>query len=51
MMLATLLIAGVVFGLMGVVIVKKIKAHKNGESTCGCGCSGCSSVNKCHSKG
>lgn len=49
-MLATWVIACIVFGLMGFVIYKKVKAHKNGENTCGCGCSGCSNAKQCHSK-
>lgn len=49
-MLATIIIAAIIFGLMGLIIYKKIKAHKEGKNTCGCGCSGCSSVKNCHSK-
>lgn len=49
-MLATIIIAGIIFGFMGFVIYRRIKAHKKGESTCGCGCSGCTSAKNCHSK-
>ncbi|MBE6022311.1 MAG: FeoB-associated Cys-rich membrane protein [Cellulosilyticum sp.] len=48
--MATVIIAGLVFGLMALVIYHKIKAHKNGGSACGCGCSGCTSAKNCHSK-
>ncbi|MBP3887992.1 MAG: FeoB-associated Cys-rich membrane protein [Cellulosilyticum sp.] len=49
-MLATLIIATIIFGLMALVIYCQIKAHKSGKSTCSCGCSGCSSAKNCHSK-
>ena len=49
-MLATIIIAAIIFGLMGLIIYKKIKAHKEGKNTCGCGCTGCSSAKNCHSK-
>ena len=49
-MLATIIIAAIKFGLMGLIIYKKIKAHKEGKNTCGCGCSGCSTAKNWHSK-
>ena len=49
-MLATLIIAAIIFGLMALVVYRQIKAHKSGKSTCGCGCSGCSSAKNCHPK-
>lgn len=49
-MIATVLIAGIIFALMALVIVKQIKKAKNGESSCGCGCSNCSSSSACHGK-
>lgn len=47
-MVATVLIAGVVFGLMALVVVKQVKKARSGESSCGCGCSNCSSASVCH---
>ena len=49
-MLATIIIAAIIFGLMGLIIYRQIKAHKSGKSTCGCGCSGCSSAKNCYPK-
>ena len=49
-MLATIIIAAIIFGLMGLIIYHRIKAHKSGNMTCGCGCSGCPSAKNCHSK-
>ncbi|NFH79463.1 FeoB-associated Cys-rich membrane protein [Clostridium botulinum] len=49
-MLATIIIAGIIFFLMGLVIVKRIKKAKNGQGGCGCGCTGCSSSLICHGK-
>jgi len=47
-MVATIILGGIIFGFMAFVITKQIKKVKNGESGCGCGCSGCSSANVCH---
>lgn len=47
-MIATIVLSGIIFGLMALVIVKQIKKAKNGESGCGCGCSSCSSAKSCH---
>ena len=47
-MLATIVIGAVIFGFMVFVIVNLIKKAKKGESSCGCGCSGCSSTESCH---
>lgn len=49
-MVATIVLGGIVFGLMALVIVKQIKKAKNGESGCGCGGSGCYSINRCHGR-
>lgn len=46
--MATIIIGGIVFGLMALIVVTQIKKAKNGESSCGCGCSGCSSESICH---
>jgi len=47
-MAATIILGGIIFGLMALVITKQVKKAKSGESGCGCGCSGCSSANACH---
>lgn len=47
-MMATIILGGIIFGLMALIIVKQIKKAKNGEGGCGCGCSGCSSASACH---
>lgn len=49
-MLATIIIASIIFGLMGFIVYRQVKAHKKGEGGCGCGCSGCNSARNCHSK-
>ena len=47
-MIATIVLSGIIFGMIALVITKQIKKAKSGESSCGCGCSGCSSDNICH---
>lgn len=47
-MVATIVLSGIIFGVMALVITKQVKKAKNGESGCGCGCSGCSSESACH---
>ncbi|EGD46902.1 hypothetical protein Cpap_1442 [Ruminiclostridium papyrosolvens DSM 2782] len=46
--IATILISAVIFVLVAWIIIHKIIQRKNGESSCGCGCSGCPEANKCH---
>lgn len=46
--MSTLIIGTIVIGSMVFVAVRQVKKHKNGESSCGCGCSGCSSSKSCH---
>lgn len=48
--MATIIIAAIIFGLMALVIYKKVKQYKSGESSCGCGCSKCASSKSCHPK-
>lgn len=48
--MATIIIAAIIFGLMALVIYKKVKQHSTGESSCGCGCSNCASAKSCHPK-
>lgn len=47
-MVATIILSGIIFGLMALVITKQIKKARSGQSGCGCGCSGCSSASICH---
>ena len=47
-MVATILIGGIIFGLMALIVVKQIKKIRSGKGGCGCGCSGCSSASACH---
>lgn len=47
-MVATIILATIIFGFITLVIGKQVKKAKNGESSCGCGCSGCSSASLCH---
>lgn len=47
-MIATIILSVIIFGFMAFVVGKQIKKAKNGESSCGCGCSGCSSSDSCH---
>lgn len=47
-MVATIILATVIFGFIAFVIGRQVKKAKNGESSCGCGCSGCSSASVCH---
>ena len=47
-MAATIILGGIIFGLMALIITKQVKKMRSGESGCGCGCSGCSSANSCH---
>lgn len=47
-MIATIIIAGIIIGLVALVVYRKVRAYRNGESGCGCGCSGCSASKSCH---
>ncbi|MBU3214641.1 FeoB-associated Cys-rich membrane protein [Clostridium estertheticum] len=47
-MIITIVLAMIIFGLVALVLVKQFKKAKSGESSCGCGCSGCSSDSSCH---
>ena len=46
--MSTAIIGTLVIGIMIYVALKKIKSARKGESSCGCGCSGCSSAKSCH---
>lgn len=46
--LATIIVSLILAGIIAAVIMKLIKNKKNGKSSCGCGCKGCSMRGKCH---
>ncbi|MEE1319797.1 MAG: FeoB-associated Cys-rich membrane protein [Ruminococcus sp.] len=48
--LGTIIIAVIVFAIVGIVAVKMLIDRKKGKSSCGCGCSNCPMSGKCHSK-
>jgi len=48
--MATIIISAIIFGLMVLVIYKKVKQYQAGENSCGCGCSNCASAKSCHPK-
>ena len=48
MNMATVIIGTLVIGSMIYVAFRKIRSARKGESSCGCGCSGCSSAKSWH---
>lgn len=50
--LATILICIVLIAVVAAIIVHMVKERKHGSrnSSCGCGCSGCSMSGACHQK-
>jgi len=46
--LGTILTSEAVIAILAAVIVNMVRKKKRGESSCGCGCSGCSMANVCH---
>lgn len=44
--IAMILISAVIFVLMAWVIIFKIRQRSSGDSSCGCGCSGCPQTSK-----
>lgn len=48
-MVATIILATIIFSFIAFIIGKQVKKAKSGESSCGCNCSGCSSASVCHS--
>lgn len=46
--MSTIIIGTVVIGSMIYVAFRQIKSARKGESSCGCGCSGCSKSKSCH---
>lgn len=46
--LGTICICAIVLLLIGVALFSLLKDRRNGKSSCGCGCSGCSMRGVCH---
>ncbi|WP_294395778.1 FeoB-associated Cys-rich membrane protein [uncultured Clostridium sp.] len=46
--MSTIIIGTLVIGSMIYIAFRKIKKARKGESSCGCGCSGCSKSKSCH---
>ena len=46
----TILIAAVLLAAVVLILVKRFRDHKNGTSSCGCGCEHCASSGMCHKK-
>ena len=49
--LGSLLILLGVAVIVTLVILSRIRAKKQGKSTCGCGCKSCPMADTCHKKG
>lgn len=45
---STLVVGGIVFGVLLAVALKLYKDKKSHKGGCGCGCSGCPSAGSCH---
>ncbi len=48
--LGTILVGLIVLAIVVAIVVKQIKNHKAGKSSCGCGCENCPSASMCHHK-
>ena len=46
-----IVIIGVVAAIVAAVVITRIRAKKQGKSTCGCGCSQCAMQGMCHTDG
>ena len=46
--MSTIIIGTLVVGSMIYVAFRKIQSARKGESSCGCGCNGCSKSKSCH---
>ncbi len=47
---ATIIISAVLLIVVVIVIAGMVRGKRKGESSCGCGCSGCAMKDACHSK-
>lgn len=46
--LGTIIVTIIVFAVVGLIVLFRIRAKKKGKSSCGCGCSNCPMNGKCH---
>lgn len=46
--LGTILVGGIIILIVAAILVNMLNKKKNGESGCGCGCSGCGAESACH---
>ncbi len=46
----TIIISSIIGLVVIAIIVNEIIKHKNGKSSCSCGCSGCALKDSCHKK-
>jgi len=47
-MIYTLIVATVILAYVTFVVVRQVQKAKRGETSCGCGCDGCSQAQNCH---
>lgn len=45
--IGTISVAAVVAAIVAVVVIKMVKNRRKGNSSCGCGCSGCPMSQSC----
>ena len=45
----TILVVAIVAAVVAAVIVFRVRAHRQGRSSCGCGCGQCAMRGACHS--
>ena len=45
----TIVVVAVIAAIVAAIIVCRIRARKQGKSTCGCGCEQCAMSGMCHS--
>ena len=48
--LGTVIVGGILLVVVAAILASMISKKKKGESTCGCGCSGCAGASTCHPK-
>lgn len=47
----TLVICAVLVGVLAAIVAVRVRAKKQGRSSCGCGCSHCAMRESCHPDG
>lgn len=48
--IATILICLVLVAIVTAIIVKLVRDHRKGKSSCGCNCAHCAMAGSCHKK-